>query len=295
MFKLLPHTKEKIYGFDSKSAQIIGWEISKFDITDYWKYSTGKNIRVAVLDTGCDTNHDDLKDAITDGFNAIDENTNVCDDNGHGTHVAGTIAARNNSTGMVGIAPESEIVPVKVLNKRGSGTSANIAKGIIWAADNNCDIITMSLASPVTSKTVEDAIIYATNKDVIVVCAAGNNGNHTPIMYPAKMPQTIAIGSIGQDLRLSHFSCIGPELDFLSPGENIFSCAPNNSYTLMSGTSMSTPYAVGCIALSLCFDKSNFSRDKNSIVKLFNKYSKKIPIENNIIGCGIIQPISMKE
>lgn len=298
MFKLLPHTKEKIYGFNSKSAQVIGWEISQFNIEKYWQYSTGQNIRIAVLDTGCDKNHEDLKDNIVDGYNAIDQNSNASDDNGHGTHVAGTIAAKNNLTGMVGVSPESKIVPVKVLNKRGSGSAKNIANGIIWAADHGCDLITMSLASPSSSSLVEEAIVYATNKGVIVVCAAGNNGNSTPIMYPAKMPETIAIGSIGQNLGLSNFSCVGPELDFLSPGENIFSCAPGNSYTLMSGTSMSTPYAIGCIALTLSAYKNKqikISLKKNDIVKLFSQHIIKANITNNVIGCGIIQPLPIKE
>lgn len=286
-YKLLPHKKEKIHGFDRNSAQIVGWEISDFDIQSYWKYSTGSNIVVGVLDTGCDINHDDLKANILDGYNAIEDNSNCNDDNGHGTHVAGTVAAKNNSLGMVGVSPDAKILPIKVLNKNGSGTAAHIAKGIFWAAKNGCDIITMSLASPGSSTLIENAIKYAIDNNVVVVCAAGNNGQSHPIMYPAKLDTTIAVGAVGKSLNICDFTCMGPELDFLSPGENIFSCAPNNSYAIMSGTSMATPFAVGCIALSLSAIKNYKAyTNKHKLISLLNSNTLKIKDS----PCGIIRP-----
>lgn len=277
-FRLLPHTQEQVYGLDRRSAQITGWEIEKFKIKDLWKYTTGKNTRIAILDTGCDKDHDDLKEAIVDGYNAITHNDNFNDDNGHGSHVAGTIAARNNGIGIVGVAPEASILAVKVLNHNGEGTSQNIAEGIVWAADNNSDIITMSLASPSPSTRVSRAINYATNKGCLVVCAAGNSGNESGIQYPAKLPSTIAIGSIGQNLNISPFTCLGPEIDFLSPGENIFSCGHKNNYIIMSGTSMATPFAVGCMSLLLSDLKNkthNSKLSKQEIVRMLNNKSIK--------------------
>lgn len=286
-YKLLPHTKEKVYGFDRNAGQVVGWEISNFDIQSYWKYSTGSNIVVGVLDTGCDINHEDIKPNILPGYNAIDDNSNCEDDNGHGTHVAGTIAATNNSLGMVGVAPDVKIIPIKVLNKKGTGDALAISKGILWATKNGCDIITMSLASDGHSNLIDSAIDYAIKNGVVVVCAAGNSGQNHPIMYPANLDTTIAVGSIGRSLSISSFSCTGPELNFFSPGENIFSCAPNNSYTIMSGTSMATPFAVGCIAITLSNIKNYKDyTEKSKLLSILNKNTIKITNSH----CGVIQP-----
>lgn len=252
---LLPFTREDIYGLDPKSAQIIGWEISKFNINSLWDYTQGEGVITAVIDTGCDINHIDLKDNIIDSINLINNTKDPIDDNGHGTHVCGTIAASNNGYGMVGVAPKSKILPIKALNSQGSGNNITIAKAIKIATDKKCDFITMSLGSPYKSKELEDAIKYANSKNTIIFCAAGNSGPSTPIMYPAKFDKTVAIGSVDRNLKRSNFTCKGKELDFLSPGENIFSCVPNNSYAVMSGTSMANPFAVGCAVLLLSYAK----------------------------------------
>lgn len=298
-YSLLPHKKQKIYGFYREVGQVMGWEITKFNIPSAWTYATGKNVTVAVLDTGCDINHADLKDNILDGFNVMTNDNNVMDDNGHGTHVCGTIAATNNGIGMVGIAPDAKILPVKILNKKGQGKEKDIARGILWAADNGADIMTMSLGSVSSSANIENAIRYASNKGCVIFCAAGNYGPSSPILYPARFDTTIAIGSIGKNLNRSEFSCSGDELDFLSPGEDIFSCAPNNSYVLMSGTSMATPFAVGCATLALSFYRKNESLiklTKDNYIELFKKVAK--PLENKdyqekkYMGYGIIYPLT---
>lgn len=254
---LLPFIRENVYGLNPKSAQIIGWEINTFKIQDQWKYSTGKGIKIAVIDTGCDLDHPDLKNNILQGINLLDPKKDPSDDNGHGTHVSGSISAENNGCGMVGVAPESKILPIKALDAAGNGNNTIIAKAIIFAANNECDFITMSLGSPVDSKDIYNAIKYATKKGCIIFCAAGNYGENSPIMYPAKYNETIAIGSIDRNLNRSTFTCKGEELDFLSPGQDIFSCVPDNNYAIMSGTSMANPFAVGCASLLLSYARSN--------------------------------------
>ena len=119
---LLPYIKENIYGLNPYTDQITGWEINKLNVKDYWKYGMGEGVKVAVIDTGCDLDHPDLKDNLLDnGYDFINDNDDPSDDNGHGSHVAGTIAASNNGLGMVGVAPKAKILPIKSLAAAGSG------------------------------------------------------------------------------------------------------------------------------------------------------------------------------
>jgi subtilisin family serine protease len=293
---LLPHTKENIFGFNRNSAQIYGWEIKKFDIPSEWKYSQGENVRVAVIDTGCDLYHNDLKDNILQGKNFISPNKDPIDDNGHGTHVSGTIAAKNNGIGIVGVAPMSKIIPIKALDADGNGSNKDIAKAIVWAVDNSSDLITMSLGSSNDSLEIRSAINYATKKNVTIFCAAGNFGELVDIMYPAKYVDTISIGSIDQNLKRSNFSCAGDTLDFLSPGENIIGCTPNNNYAIMSGTSMANPFAVGCACLLLSYSKKHNIKiqNKNDYINIFKQNTVSLKQnkfqEKKYQGYGIIQP-----
>lgn len=253
---LLPFIREDIYGASYETNQVHGWEIKKFDIKNQWKLSMGEDVIVAVIDTGCDLDHLDIKNNIIKGFNFVDPSKDPYDDNGHGTHVAGTIAAENNEFGMVGISPKTKIMPVKALDGNGNGNINNIAKAIAWSADNNADFIGMSLGSPSGSKILENAINYAAAKGSVIFCAAGNSGEDTDIMYPAKYNNTIAIGAIDKNLNRTNFTCSGDTLDFLSPGQEILSCVPGGGYAIMSGTSMSTPFAIGCASLLLSYRRS---------------------------------------
>ena len=252
---LLPFVREDIYGLTPQDAQITGWEIEQFHIKKQWKHSKGENILVGVVDTGCDFNHPDIKNNIVQGINLVSPNSDPMDDNGHGTHVSGTIAGEDNSLGMVGVSPRTKIMPIKVLGHDGSGNFTSVAKGIIWAADHGCHFITMSLGSASGDRGIHKAIQYATEKNCIVFCAAGNDGPDSPIMFPASYPETIAIGAVDRNLQRTDFTCSGDELDFLSPGDKIVSCTPQNSYASMSGTSMATPFAVGCACLYASYAK----------------------------------------
>lgn len=296
---LLPFIRENVYGLNPLSAQIIGWEIKIFNVQDQWKYSKGKDTKIAVIDTGCDLDHPDLKNNILQGINLIDPKKEPYDDNGHGTHVTGSICAENNGWGMVGVAPESKVLPIKALDASGNGNNSIIAKGIIFAADNKCDFITMSLGSPVDSPDIYNAIKYALKKKCVIFCAAGNNGEGSPIMYPAKYKETIAIGSIDRHLNRSNFTCKGEELDFLSPGQDIFSCVPDNNYAIMSGTSMANPFAVGCASLLLSYARLhnkeyllNSSQDYIDIFKLKTKSlnNQKFMGKKEYEGYGILYP-----
>lgn len=270
---LLPFDRTDLYGLSPNDSQFCGWEIEKFNIKKQWKFATGKNITVAVIDTGCDLFHDDLKNNLIQGINILNPNKDPMDDNGHGSHVSSTIAASNNGVGMVGVAPDAKIMPVKALNGSGQGSLQDIVKGIIWAVDNKADIITMSLGSPQTNSSLEQALDYAAKNDVIVFCAAGNSGPDTDIMYPAKSENTVAIGAIDKYLSRTVFSCSGDTLDFLAPGQEILGCVPGNRYAIMSGTSMSNPFAAGCAALlkEYCIKRNIKLSSYNDYINIFKK------------------------
>ena len=184
----------------------------------------GEGVKVAVIDTGCDLDHPDLKDNLLDnGYDFINDNDDPSDDNGHGSHVAGTIAASNNGLGMVGVAPKAKILPIKSLAADGSGGLKEIVLGILWAVEMNVDIITMSLGTPYHSKALHDAVKLASSRGILIFCAAGNSGYRDNIMYPARYPETISIAAIDENLNRTDFSCSGNSLDFLAPGHNILS------------------------------------------------------------------------
>jgi major intracellular serine protease len=278
---LLPHIRQNIYGFNPLCSQVIGWQIKKINIESQWKLTEGEDVKIAVIDTGCDLDHPDLKENLLPGKNFISLNNEPHDDNGHGTHVAGTIAAQNNGCGMVGVAPKAKIIPVKALNNKGNGNLNNLIDAIIWSADNKADFITMSLGSPNGCRELEEAIIYANTKKSIVFCAAGNSGENSDIMYPAKYKDTISIGAIDENFDRTKFTCSGEELDFLAPGSNIFSAVPDDTYAIMSGTSMSNPFAVGCAALLLSYNrkyKKYNLESKDDYINILKEFS--IPIQN---------------
>ncbi|MEI6444347.1 MAG: S8 family peptidase [Nostocales cyanobacterium ELA583] len=254
------------------------WGADLIKAPEAWQRGyTGKGVVVAILDTGVDYNHQDLKNNIwsnpkevadngidDDGNGYIDDvqgwnfdtsNNNVLDNNGHGTHVSGTIAAENNDIGVTGIAYDSKIMPVKVLDANGSGSYSNITKGIYYAVDNGANVINLSLGGNSSNDTLKSAIEYAGKKGVIVVMAAGNNGDPIP-SYPARYAYNsgIAVGAVDRNNNLADFSnrSGSKEITYVTaPGVEIYSTVPNNQYALYNGTSMAAPHIAGVVALML--------------------------------------------
>ena len=149
--KLLPFDRKDIFGLNYNNQQIIPWSISELKVEKTWSRSEGKGVTVAVIDTGCDLDHPDLIDNLVEGYDFIKGSKFPVDKNGHGTHVAGTIAASNNKRGIVGVAPKAKIMPLRSLGADGSGELKHICEAILYAADNGAQIITMSLGTPSSS------------------------------------------------------------------------------------------------------------------------------------------------
>ena len=223
------------------------------DLPDAWSIATGQNsVVVAVLDSGVRADHPDLAGKVLPGFDFFNNDSDPTDDVGHGTGVAGIIAANgNDGIGIAGVAWNVKIMPVKVGNTDGAPVSV-IAQGIYYAVDHNATIINLSLGSDTPSATLEDAIKYAYNHDVAVVAAAGNKPDQAS--FPASYPQTISVGAatnVGDNV--AGFSSRVSRVDLSAPGVDILTTywQPNtgNDWAVGSGTSFSTPMVSGAIAL----------------------------------------------
>lgn len=213
-----------------------------------------QTITVAVVDSGICANHPDLAGRIVAGYDFVENDTDPQDEFGHGCGVAGVIAANgNNGQGIAGVAPNVQIMPIRVLDRNGLGGYFNIAQGIIYAVDNGADVINLSLAGPSSSFLLEDAVNYAVESGVVVIAAAGNNGSQGA-WYPAAYPAVIAVGSVEKDLTSSSFSNFGDDVDVLAPGRDILTTSTNGDYQLMTGTSFAAPLVSGIAALALALD-----------------------------------------
>jgi subtilisin family serine protease len=218
---------------------------------------TGKGVKIAVLDTGIDYKHPELARNYKGGYDFINKDKDPMDDNGHGTHVAGILAAAKNGKGIVGAAPDAQIYAIKVSDAKGKGSFSGLVKGIDWAIEHDMDIVTMSITGKGGSKALAKAVDTAYNKHGLVLVAAVGNGKGD-VLYPAAYPQVIGVGSVNKDNALSSFSLTGSEVEFVAPGSGIKSTAIGGKYRLSSGTSMATPLVTGAIALLLGSDEEEW-------------------------------------
>ena len=247
-FRLPPYTVEATL---TALTETIDWGLAAYGVPDQWKDTRGENIRVAVLDTGIDARHPDLADAMDDARDFTGSRHGPADRQGHGTHVAGTIAARANDVGVIGVAPLCRLLIGKVLGDDGSGTSESVAAGVDWAADAGADILSMSLGSPQPATEIHTAIRRAVAEGKFVICAAGNDGRDESVNFPARWEETVAVGAVDRNGTIARFSSRGPQVDICAPGQDVLSTFPGGGYAKLSGTSMATPFVAGVVALML--------------------------------------------
>lgn len=232
-----------------------------------WPITKGKGMTVAVLDTGCD-HHPELTDRIIGGRNFTDDDRGnpaiFLDYNGHGTHVAGIIAAGENKQGVVGVAPEANLLIVKVLNKDGAGQYDWIIKGLQYAIEQKVDIISMSLGGPLDVPELHEAIKKAIAQNILVVCAAGNEGDGNDATdeyaYPGHYNEVISVGAINHERNPTDFTNSHNEIDVVAPGKEILSTYLNGKYASLSGTSMAAPHVSGALALIKVVVNNSFER-----------------------------------
>lgn len=232
-------------------SQVVPWGIKKIGAEKAWPVTQGEGVRVAVLDTGIDFNHMDLRGNISGGTNILNPLFPPFDQNGHGTHVAGTIGAVNNELGVVGVAPRVNLFAVKAFNKDGTAKLSDIIKAIDWSIENNMQIINMSFGLNEPSPSFREAIIRAHQAGILMIAASGNKGTRGRLEYPAQFSETVGVTSINENDKISEFSTIGPKVDITAPGEKITSTWLNNSFRELSGTSMAVAHVSGVAALLL--------------------------------------------
>jgi subtilisin family serine protease len=264
--KLRAHAKISYIEPDSIAyalGETTPWGVAKINATQVWTNNNkGTGIKVAILDTGIQYDHPDLKANIKGGVNFAgwtrDNNTNPkywTDKNGHGTHVAGIVAAVDNEIGVVGVAPEAHLYAVKVLNDAGSGYYSDIVQGIEWSIKNEMQIISMSLGGTSDSQALRDACDKAKEAGIVLIAAAGNSGDGDPetdnVLYPAKYDSVIAVAATDSSDIVPSWSSDGNSVDVAAPGVSILSTYKGSSYATMSGTSMAAPHVTGTVALML--------------------------------------------
>lgn len=246
---------------DPKSKEQNGLAIA--GLAKAWDITFGDpKIVIAVIDTGVDLNHPDLKNKVVQGYNVLSGGkTPPMDDNGHGTHAAGIAGAdTNNKIGVAGTAPRCRIMPIKALDKVGNGNLFDVSLGIVWAVDRGARVLNLSLGGP-NGKTLERAVQYALMKNVVVVSAMGNDGKNKKA-YPAGFKGVISVGSIDFDKTKSSFSNYGNWISVVAPGSSILSTMPTynttmtefekeKEYDYLDGTSMATPMVAGIVGLML--------------------------------------------
>ena len=237
----------------SAPAGLVPWGVGRVNAPAAWPTGEGEGVKVAVIDTGIDCAHPDLRCDLSAGVNLVDPGSPPMDDNEHGTHVFGTIAGRGNGPkGVFGVAPKATLIPVKVLDADGTGSLSAIVEGIDWATKAGADVINMSLGGPAGSTALQRAVQKALAAGIVVVCAAGNSGpDPDTVGFPAGYPGVIAVAASDSADGVASFSSRGGEVAFIAPGVDIRSTVPGGGYKKESGTSMASPHVSGLAALAI--------------------------------------------
>jgi major intracellular serine protease len=267
--KLIPFEVKAV----KEDVSEIPYGVHQMKAPEIWeKGEKGNGVVIAILDTGIDTTHPDLKDQIIDGRNFTDEGhrNDYTDHNGHGTHVAGTIAAKENGSGVVGVAPEAKLLICKVLGANGSGGYRGITEAIKWATKwrgpngERVRIMNMSLGGPYNDRSQHKAILEACAQGILVVVASGNEGDANEESmeygYPALISECVTVAACDENKKLAYFSNNSKQVDVIAAGVDVLSTYPTGQYAVLSGTSMATPHVSGALALIINLGESYFGR-----------------------------------
>ena len=283
----------------SQPAEVLPWGIDRIDAELVWPSGNTANlIKVGIIDTGISNTHPDLLANIKGGVNTINPRKNWNDDNGHGSHVAGIVAAIDNNIGVIGVGPAIDLYAIKVLDRNGSGYLSDVIEGIQWAVANNMQVVNMSLGTASNIQSFHDAVIAAKNAGIVTVAAAGNGGGSTneSVIFPAAYPEAIAVSATDNTDTIAWWSSRGPEVDLAAPGVSIYSTYKGTGYATLSGTSMAAPHVAGSAALVLnipvgLYDaNANGKWDPDEVQKKLQDRAKDLGTSgfDNLYGWGLV-------
>ncbi len=238
----------------SIAADQIDWGIVKIEVPPVWETTKADGVSVAIIDTGIDYNHPNLRNRYIGGYDFVNDNDDPFDDHGHGTHVAGIVAAEVYSGEFQGGAPQALLYAVKALGADGTGYVSDVVNGVDWAIDQNAQVINFSLGTTHNSQALENKLIEAQSQGIILVAAAGNT-NGGSLLYPAAYSSVIAVSATDANDQFASFSSVGAEL--AAPGVAITSTVPGDQFATWSGTSMAAPHVSASAALMLANNQPN--------------------------------------
>lgn len=246
----LPFYKVREAGEFGALSQRTGWGLNLFQVPDAWRGSSGEGVRILVIDSG-NANHKDLKGNHIAGPSFV-RGEDGTDYTGHATHVCGIIAASNDSSGIVGVAPKATVETVKALDKNGISSGRSVLDALRYAIKSRPDIVNLSLGSPkALGSEAQNLLKQLHDLKIPVVCASGNNANHLNVDFPARYPWTISVGAFDFKQNVAPFSNWGDALDFIAPGVDILSCWLRGKWARVDGTSQAAPFVSGVIALGM--------------------------------------------
>ncbi len=285
--RLAPWAPAKFKPFMYEEEQLIPWGVHSIGSHVCWPETRGQGVKVAVIDSGIDGSHPNLGNNLKGGINLVDPGASYYDDNGHGTHVAGTIAAANIGRGIIGVAPEAELYAVKVLDQWGEGTILNAINAIDWCLKHGINVANMSFGTDKYSSALEEAVRVARRRGLLIVAAAGNDGGPNTVDYPSVFEETLSVAAVDSRGKLASFSSSGPEVDLLAPGSDIVSTYRWGSYVRLSGSSMATAHVTGAAALL----KAKYPDEHVDQLhrRLLSGAQKVKGSGNHFIGAGIIR------
>jgi major intracellular serine protease len=298
--RLIPFKVQSV----EQKADTLPYGIETIEAPYLWdKGIKGEGIVVAILDTGIDLTHPDLKDNIIGGKNFTDEGSedDFHDENGHGTHVAGTIGATVNGSGVIGVAPNCKLLIIKVLGKDGGGSYSGIIDGIKyatnWQGENSekVRIMSMSLGGSDDVPELHEAIRDAVRRDIAVVVASGNEGDNNEntfeFGYPALYNECIEVAASDEKNKLAKFSNNNLQVDVIAPGVNVLSTYMGGEFAKLSGTSMATPHVTGALALLLCQGEQYFQRrlTESEMYALLVKHTVSLGLKPSSEGHGLVR------
>ncbi len=260
--------------------EIIDYGVRMVGAPLEWNETKGEGVKIGIIDTGVDSDHVELRSRIKDGVNfSGGSKDNFEDENGHGTHIAGIVAAEHNGVGVIGVAPKAELYIAKAFGGDGKTEYPAIEKSVRWLEDKKVDVINMSFSSTYTSAAYRNLIWDAHKRGISIICAAGNEGElgSNTIGYPASYAETVAVSAVDINKNIAEFSSRGKAAEICAAGKDVYSTYLDGGYATLSGTSMACPIITGAVAILMAKGYLRYGRRLNpeEIRLLLNIYTEK--------------------